>query len=135
MINRSLNVLLIEDNPADARWLSEVFKDMNIKSELHIVKDGIEAMQYLYQKDDFKNAPKPDIIILDLSLPRMDGLEVLKSIKRDKNLKSMPVVILTASNYPDDINEAYKNRANYFLIKPVDFNRMSKILDCIELKI
>jgi len=132
MVNRSLNVLLIEDNPADARWLSEVFKDMEIKSKLHIVKDGIEAMSYLYQKEDYKNAPEPDIILLDLNLPRMDGLEVLKNIKMDDNLKSMPVVILTASNYPDDINEAHKYRANYFISKPVDFNRMNKILHCIE---
>ncbi len=132
MINKSINILLIEDNPADARWLAEVFKDMDLKSELHIVKDGIEAMKYLHRKEDFKNSPQPDIILLDLSLPRMDGFEVLKKIKRDENLKSMPVVVVTSSNYPKDVNEAYKNNVIYYVNKPIDFKRVNKILHYIE---
>lgn len=132
MINKLLNILLIEDNPADARWLKEVFKDMNIKSELHIVTDGVEAMKYLYHKEYFKNAPEPDIILLDLSLPRMDGFEVLKKIKNDKELKSLPVVVITASNYSRDINEAYKNHASYYINKPVDCERVIKILHCVD---
>lgn len=132
MINKLLNILLIEDNPADARWLKEVFRDMDIKSELHIVTDGVEAMKYLYHKEDFQNAPEPDIILLDLSLPRMDGFEVLKKIKKDKELKSLPVVVITASNYPKDINEAYKNCANYYINKPIDSERVIKILHCVD---
>jgi len=132
MVNKSLNILLIEDNPADARWILEVFKDMDIKSDLHIVKDGIEAMDYLNREKNFKNVPEPDIILLDLSLPRMDGFEVLKKIKNDKDLKSMPVVVITASDYPNDINEAYKNCANYYISKPVDFDMVNKILHCVE---
>jgi len=132
MINKLLNILLIEDNPADARWLEEVFKDMEINSELHIVTDGVEAMKYLYHKERFKNAPEPDIILLDLSLPRMDGFEVLKKIKEDDGLKSLPVVVITASNYPRDVTEAYKNCANYYINKPIDSERVIKILHCIE---
>lgn len=131
MVNKPIRILLVEDNPADARWTFEVFKDLDIKNEFFIVKDGIEALNYLHHHECHKKAPYPDIILLDLNLPRMNGFELLKEIKEDKDLKSTPVVLLTSSNYPPDIKKA-KNYANYCVKKPVDFDHVLKILSCID---
>ncbi len=131
MVNKPVKILLVEDNPADARWTVEIFKDLHIKNELFVVKDGIEALNYLHHNENYKETPYPDIILLDLNLPRMNGFEVLKEIKSDEDLKSTPVVLLTSSNYPPDINKA-KNYASYCVKKPVDFDHVLKILRCVD---
>ncbi len=128
MENKSVTILLVEDNPADARWIMEVFKEYDISTEIHIAKDGIEAMDYLYKKGKYKDVSYPDIIILDLYLPRINGHEILKKIKNDKNLKAIPVVVLTASNSPEDPKIAYKNHANCYISKPVDSEDLKRIV-------
>lgn len=128
MKNKQVRILLIEDNPADARWITEVFKEYHLSNEIQVVKDGVEAIDYLYKKGRYKDAPYPDIIILDLYLPRISGHEVLKKIKNDKKLKFIPVVVLTASNSPKDARIAYKNHANCYISKPVGFEELMRIV-------
>lgn len=131
MVNKPIKILLVEDNPADARWTFEVFKDSDIKNEFFVVKDGIEALHYLRHHAGYKKVPCPDIILLDLNLPRMNGFELLKEIKDDEYLKSTPVVLLISSNYPPYIKKA-KKYANYCIRKPVNFDHILKILHCID---
>ncbi len=129
----SLTILLVEDNPADARLIMEFFKDINIKNSLHIVQDGMEAIRFLFQqcKEDMDKYC-PDIIILDLNLPRISGREILKEIKGDNDLKTIPVLILTTSDASEDIKECYDHYANCYLIKPVDFDEFTKIMESIK---
>lgn len=126
MKNKPVKILLVEDNPADIRWTVELFKEYHIPHEIHVVKDGVEAVDFLYKKG--KDTPYPDIIILDLYLPCISGHEVLKKFKNDKNLRSIPIVILTASNSPEDAKIAYKNHANCYISKPLDFRGLMKII-------
>jgi len=128
MKNRPVRILLVEDNPADVRWTVEVFKEYHISNEIHVVNDGVEATDYLYKKGKYKDAVYPDIIILDLYLPRINGHEVLKKIKNDKKLEYIPVVVLTASNSPEDVKIAYKNHANCYISKPAGFQDLMKII-------
>ncbi len=127
----SISILLVEDNPADARLILEFFKDINIKNSIHIVHDGMEARNFLFKqcKSDMDN---PDLIILDLNLPRISGREILKEIKEDKELKTIPVLILTTSEASEDIKECYDHYANCYLIKPVDFDEFTKIMESIK---
>ena len=129
----SLTILLVEDNPADARLIMEFFKYINIKNSLHIVQDGIEAIEFLFQqcKGDMDKYC-PDIIILDLNLPRISGREILKEIKGDNDLKTIPVLILTTSDASEDIKECYDHYANCYLIKPVDFDEFTKVMESIK---
>ena len=123
---KPVNILLVEDNPADIRWTVEIFKEYHVPSEIHAVKDGTEALNFFYKKenDNFHL----DIIILDLYLPIINGHKVLKKIKNDKNLNSIPVVILTASNSPEDAKIAYKNHVDCYISKPLDFRGLMKII-------
>ncbi len=123
------NILLIEDNPADIRLIKELFKDYKTENEIYTVNDGVKALKFLYQHGQYEDTPRPDLILLDLGLPRKDGFEVLKEIKNDKKLKNIPVIIVTVSNDPEIINNAYKLQANCVIIKPLDiddFNRCIK---------
>jgi CheY-like chemotaxis protein len=120
------NILLVEDNPADIRLIKELFKEYKTENELYIVNDGIEALKFLYKQDIYKDMPSPDLILLDLGLPRKDGWEVLKEIKKDKELKILPVIIITVSTDPNTAFKAYHHHANCVIIKPLgidDFNR------------
>ncbi len=128
MKDKTVKILLIEDNSADARWIMEVFKEYHIPNEIHLARDGVEAMDYLYKKGRYKDVAYPDLIILDLYLPRVSGHEILKKIKNDKKLKTIPVVVLTASNSPEDPKIAYKNHANCYVLKPVGFKDLMKII-------
>ncbi len=128
MKDKPVKILLVEDNFADARWIMEIFKEYQIPNEIHLAKDGAEAMGYLYKKGKYEDAPYPDLIILDLYLPRINGHEILKKIKNNKKLKTIPVVVLTASNSPEDPKIAYKNRANCYISKPADFKDLMKII-------
>jgi CheY-like chemotaxis protein len=120
------NILLVEDNPADIRIIKELFKDYKTENELYIVNDGIEALKFLYKQGIYEDMPRPDLILLDLCLPRKDGLEVLREIKKDKELKMLPVIVVTVSTDPNTAFKAYHHHANCVIIKPLgidDFNR------------
>lgn len=129
---KPVNILLVEDNPADVRLVMEGFKDFKIKNKIHVVDDGVAAMDFLNKEEGYENVPYPDIILLDLNLPRKDGREVLKEIKGDEKLRCIPVVILTTSSAEDDILKTYCNHANCYIIKPVDFDQFIKVIHSIE---
>ena len=127
-----MQILLVEDNPGDIRLTQEALKEGTIKNVLNVVKDGVEALDYLKKKGKFMNNPTPDIILLDLNLPRKDGREVLAEIKSDENLKIIPVIILTTSDADQDIIRSYKLHANCFITKPVDLDQFIFIIRQIE---
>jgi chemotaxis family two-component system response regulator Rcp1 len=122
------DILLVEDNDHDIFLTREAFKDNNITYSLFVVKDGIEALSFLRREGDYLQAPRPDIILLDLNMPKKNGFEVLKEIKNDNNLRSIPVVILTYSSSEEDIKATYSNYANCFITKPVDYERFLTII-------
>ncbi|MCZ3367356.1 MULTISPECIES: response regulator [Methanobacterium] len=126
-----MEILLVEDNAADVRLINEIFKDFTTLNKMHVVNDGIAAMDFLHKKGEYKNAPRPDLVLLDLNLPRKDGREVLVEIKEDENLKSIPVIILTTSSAPEDISETY-NYANSFITKPANLDSFIKVLKSLE---
>lgn len=119
--HRPVELLLVEDNPADVRLTKEAFKEVTMPSNLHVAVDGVEAMDFLRGTGQFDNAPRPDVIILDLNLPRMDGREVLKEIRADDALCDIVVFILTTSNSPDDIKKTSKLGANGYIVKPINY--------------
>jgi CheY-like chemotaxis protein len=127
-----LEILLVEDNPGDIRLIVETLKEGRKDYNINVVKDGEEAVNYLLKRDNHKSAATPDIILLDLKLPRKDGIEVLKEIKGDESLKSIPVIILTSSNADDDIANAYKNHANCYITKPIDLDKFVVTIQSIE---
>ena len=127
-----VEILLIEDNPGDARLTQEALKDGKVKNNLHIVYDGEEATDFLFKRNQHKNAPRPDLILLDLNLPKKNGQEVLAEIKADDSLKSIPVIILTISKQEQDIIRSYNLHANCFLIKPIDLNQFFEVIKSIE---
>lgn len=119
--NEPIEVLLVEDNPGDARLAVEAFKDGETKARLHVVADGVEAMEFLRRRDDYADVPRPNIILLDLNLPRKDGREVLAEIKADPALKLIPVIVMTTSKAEQDILESYELQVNAYITKPIDF--------------
>jgi CheY-like chemotaxis protein len=129
---KRIEILLVEDNPADIRLTTEIIMDAKLCNTLHVAKDGIEAMQFLRQEGAFAGMPRPDLILLDLNLPRMDGRDVLRDIKKDSVLKRIPVVILTTSDAEQDILKSYDLYANCYITKPVDLEQFSKVVHCIE---
>ncbi|MEP6494914.1 MAG: response regulator [bacterium] len=118
----SRTVLLVEDSPGDVRLTQEAFRDCNMSTPLHVVSDGVEAMAFLRREGTHTNAPRPDLILLDLNLPRMDGREVLAQIKNDESLKTIPTAILTTSDAAADIMTCYQLQANCYLSKPVQLD-------------
>jgi CheY-like chemotaxis protein len=127
-----LEVLLVEDSPGDVRLTVEAFRDANMLIQLHVASDGVEAMAFLKQEGDHATAPRPDLILLDLNLPRMDGREVLARIKEDDNLKTIPTVILTTSEAEADILKSYQLRANCYLSKPVQLDAFESLVKSIN---
>jgi len=127
-----INILLIEDSPGDARLAKEALKEGKVKNRLHIVTDGMEATDFLFKRNKYKDAPDPDLIILDLNLPKKDGREVLAEIKADENLKRIPVVILTISKAEEDILKTYNLHANCYITKPLDLNKFLEVVKSIE---
>jgi CheY-like chemotaxis protein len=126
-----LTVLLIEDNPRDIRLTQRAFVQAGLEHDLRIVRDGDEALAYLYHEGayvDPKEAPRPDVILLDLNLPRMGGHEVLQRLKQDPRFKSLPIIVLTTSGRADDIRLAYEAGANAYLLKPVEFARFTEVM-------
>lgn len=127
-----IEILLVEDNPGDVRLTSEVFKEGKIRNKLHVVKDGEEALQFLKKEGKFAKAVHPDLILLDLNLPKKDGREVLDEIKNDPELKRIPVIILTTSTAEEDIVKTYNSNANCFVSKPVDLDEFMSVIKSIE---
>lgn len=127
-----IEVLLVEDNPGDAQLTRIALEDSKISIHLNVVEDGVEAMAFLRKQDKYVKAAHPDIVLLDLNLPRKDGREVLAEIKGDENLRRIPVVILTTSQAEEDILKAYNLCANCYITKPVDFDQFVKIVQSIE---
>jgi two-component system, chemotaxis family, response regulator Rcp1 len=123
-----IEILLIEDNPGDARLTKEALKDAKLRNNLNVVQDGVEALAFLLREEPYINAPRPDLILLDLNLPRMDGRELLERIKSNDDLKRIPVVILTTSNDERDILESYNLHANCYITKPVDLAQFITIV-------
>ncbi len=128
-----IEILLIEDSPSDAELTAEALKTTQIRHHLNRVDDGVKAMEFLHRRGTYAEAPRPDLILLDLSLPRKDGREVLVEIKADPKLRTIPVVVLTMSKDEQDVLGAYRLRANYYLIKPVTAHRLVELLHRIEL--
>ena len=129
---KPIDILLVEDNPGDIRLTQEAFKDGKIKNELNVVMDGEEAVLYLKKIGKYLNKSTPDIILLDLNLPKKDGREVLTEIKNDPELKCIPVIILTTSSAQSDILNTYSHHANCYIMKPVDFNQFITVIRTIE---
>jgi chemotaxis family two-component system response regulator Rcp1 len=135
MTNRSgrpIEILLVEDSPGDVRLTREAFSDAKIANNLHVAPDGEAAIEYLLRKGPHADAPTPDLILLDLNLPRKDGREVLAEIKAREDLKHIPVVVLTTSEAERDIVESYKLHANCFVTKPVDFSQFIDVVKSIQ---
>jgi CheY-like chemotaxis protein len=120
---RTLDVLLVEDSPSDAELTRKAFERQSMDLRLHHVWDGVECLSFLSRSNGFAQAPRPDLIVLDLNMPRMDGREVLRTVKRDTSLAPIPVVVLTTGGEKTDIVEAYRSHANAYLVKPVDLER------------
>jgi two-component system, chemotaxis family, response regulator Rcp1 len=127
-----MEVLLVEDSPGDVRLTQEAFRDANPSIRLHVATDGVEAMTFLRREGIHANAPRPDLILLDLNLPKMDGREVLAHIKEDDNLKTIPTVILTTSDAEADIVKSYQLQANCYLSKPVQLDVFESLVGSIN---
>jgi chemotaxis family two-component system response regulator Rcp1 len=129
---RICEILLVEDNPADARLTLEVLRESKIKNRLSHAKDGVEALEFLRREGKFEDAPTPDLVLLDLNLPRKDGREVLLEMKEDARLRLIPVVVLTTSEAEQDIVKSYELHANCYITKPVDLEKFIYIVHAIE---
>jgi len=128
---KTIDILLVEDNPADIDLTKEALEECKIANNLYIVSDGENALAFLRKERNFRDKPRPDLILLDLNLPKIDGREILTEIKNDDNLKQIPVVILTTSESKEDITEMYKLHANCYITKPVDINQFIKVVQSI----
>lgn len=129
---KPVDILLVEDNPADVRLTKEALKDAKVLNQVYVAKDGVEAMAFLHREAPFTEVPVPDLVLLDLNLPRKDGREVLSEIKKDPQLKRIPVVVLTTSKADEDIIRSYNLHANAYVTKPVDLNRFIEITHAME---
>ena len=129
---RPAQILLVEDNPGDARLTMEALREGKLRNNLYHVKDGVEAMAFLKREEPFAAAPMPDLILLDLNLPRKDGREVLNEIRQDRRLELIPVVVLTTSEAEQDIVKSYRLHANCYVTKPVDLEKFLAIIHTIE---
>lgn len=127
-----VEILLVEDNPGDVRLTEKAFEDVQLSNNLQVVNDGVEAMKFLRREGSYEYAPRPDIVLLDLNLPKKNGDEVLKEVKDDEDLRDIPVVILTSSDAEEDVVETYNNYANAYLTKPVDFDGFTDVVKKIE---
>jgi CheY-like chemotaxis protein len=129
---RPIEVLLVEDDPADVLLTREAFEHNKVSNRLHVVNDGEDAMAFLYREGPYAKVPRPDLILLDLNLPRKDGMEVLAEVKADTDLRTIPVVVLTTSEAEEDILRSYNLHANAYVSKPVDFNQFIRVVRQID---
>jgi chemotaxis family two-component system response regulator Rcp1 len=129
---KPIDILLVEDNPGDARLTFEALKESKVNNRLNVVEDGVDALAFLRREGKFSDSPRPDLILLDLNLPKKDGREVLADIKANESLKRIPVVILTTSKAEEDILKTYDLHANCYITKPVDLNQFVRVVQIIE---
>ncbi|QVL31405.1 response regulator [Telmatocola sphagniphila] len=129
---KPIEILLVEDSPTDALLAREALGESRLFNQLHQVSDGVEAMAFLNQEGAYATAPRPDLILLDLNLPRKDGREVLAELKTDERFKRIPVIVLTTSHAERDILAAYNHHANCYIVKPVDFQKFTSVVQSIE---
>ncbi|MGB9980216.1 response regulator [Methanobacterium sp.] len=127
-----INILLIEDNHTDIRMIKEIFKEFKTKTNIYAITNGIEALEFLNKKENYHNKPLPNLIMLDLNIPLINGFKVLKEIKTDDKLKHIPVIVLTTSHNPNDLSKAYELQANCFMNKPICFDEYNTLLKHIE---
>jgi chemotaxis family two-component system response regulator Rcp1 len=127
-----IEILLVEDNPGDVELTRQALERAKVSNILHVVNDGADAVDFLFRRGRFTKAPRPDIILLDLNLPKKDGRQVLSEIKADLDIAQIPVVVLTTSQAEEDIHRAYQLHANCYITKPVDFNQFLRIITTIE---
>jgi chemotaxis family two-component system response regulator Rcp1 len=130
--NEPIEILLVEDNLGDARLAAEALKENKVRNNLHHVVDGVEAMAFLQRRGDYATAPRPDLVLLDLNMPRKDGREVLAEIKEDPELRLMPIVVLTTSEAERDLIKSYDLHANAYIVKPIDLDRFIEVVQAIE---
>ncbi len=131
-LGKVIDILLVEDNPGDVRLAQEALKESKLRNKLFVVDDGVKAMAFLRQQGEYANAPRPDLILLDLNLPRKSGREVLAEVKTDENLKRIPVVVLTVSQAEEDVIRCYNHHANCYITKPLDFSQFMEVTKSIE---
>ena len=129
---KTIDILMVEDNEGDARLAREAMRDSKIKNTMHHVRDGDEAMAFLHKEGKYADAPRPDLVLLDLNLPRKSGQEVLAEMKADADLKRIPVVILTVSSDEADVRKTYNSHANCYITKPLDLTQFIKVVRAIE---
>jgi len=129
---KTVDILLVEDNPGDVRLTREALNEGHLSNNLHVASDGVEAIEFLTKTGNFKNAITPDLVLLDLNLPKVNGFEVLEKIKSDEHLKTIPVIILTTSLSDHDIITSYSMHANCYVPKPVEYDSFKKVVKCIE---
>ncbi|MCF8364014.1 MAG: response regulator [Prolixibacteraceae bacterium] len=129
---KSIDILLAEDSPGDAELAKEALEESKLKNRLYTVVDGQEALDFLYQKGKYQDVPRPDLFLLDLNMPKVDGREVLKIVKEDEKLRSIPVVILTTSRAEEDIIKTYNLHANCYISKPLDLDKFMEVVAAIE---
>ncbi|MBN1393488.1 MAG: response regulator [Pirellulales bacterium] len=132
LLGRPIEILLVEDSEPDVRLTREALRDAKVRNRLWDVEDGVEALDFLHRRGAHADAPRPDMVLLDLNLPRKDGREVLNEIKSDTDLKRIPVVVLTTSKNEEDVLKSYNLHANCYIAKPVDFNRFMEVVKSIE---
>lgn len=131
-VGKVVDLLLVEDNPGDVRLTQEAFKEGNVKVNLSVAQDGVEAVDFLYRRGKYREAPRPDLILLDLNLPRKNGREVLSEIKADPDLRRIPVVVMTTSKAQQDIQKAYTLNANCYIAKPIELEEFISVINSIE---
>jgi chemotaxis family two-component system response regulator Rcp1 len=129
---RPIEILLVEDSSTDVMLTEEALEHAKMRNNLHVVKDGVEAMAFLRNEREYSGVPRPDLILLDLNMPRKDGREVLTEVKTDDNLKTIPVVVLTTSQAQEDVIKAYGLHANCYISKPVDFDQFANVVKAID---
>lgn len=132
MATNPIEILMVEDSPGDARLAIEALKDAKVLNHISVVEDGVEAMAFLRQEGEHADAPRPDLILLDLNLPRKDGREVLAEVKGDEALAQIPVVVLTTSQAEQDILKSYQLHANCYITKPVDLDQFMAVIKSVE---
>ena len=130
--SRPIDILLVEDSPSDAKLTEKTLQKSKVRNTIHIVEDGVEAMEFLQRMGVYQTAPRPDLILLDLNLPKKDGRKVLAEIKENPGLSSIPVIVLTTSEAEEDILQSYSLRANCYLTKPVTLKHFVKVIESIE---
>ncbi len=131
-LGRPIEILLVEDNAGDVLLATESLSTSKLVNRLHVARDGVEALEFLRQEGQFVHAPRPDLILLDLNLPRKDGREVLAEVKADDTLRQIPVVVLTTSTHEQDVASAYDLHANCYITKPIDLDQFMNVVNSIE---